>query len=358
MNNFFKNCLSTLTVLFLAVAAEAQTLTPKYSNEFLTIGAGARALGLANTHAAVANDVTAAYWNPAGLLKIKEKYQVALMHNAYFGGIANYDYAGFATPIDQNGHIGFSIIRMGVDDIPDTRFLIDNDGRVNYNNIGSFAEVSYAFMLSYARKTLVKGLSLGVNAKVINRSAGIFANAWGFGIDAGIQYEKNKWLFGLMVRDITSTFNVWNYNPETFKEVAIKTGNKIPNNSIEITLPRALLDVAREFKFSEKISLLATAGAVFTFDGKRNTLLSGKVVSADLQGGVEINYRQLAFLRAGVGNFQRLQNFDGSQFAKVQPTFGVGFKIKSFVVDYALTNMGVPTGTALSHVFSVKASWQ
>ncbi|MBX9853422.1 MAG: hypothetical protein K2X86_16875, partial [Cytophagaceae bacterium] len=53
---------------FLAIfSASAQISAPKYSNEFLSIGVGARAFGMSNVHTAIANDVTAAYWNPAGL---------------------------------------------------------------------------------------------------------------------------------------------------------------------------------------------------------------------------------------------------------------------------------------------------
>ena len=65
-----------------------QTTAPKYSNEFLNIGVGARALGMSNVQTASVNDVTSAYWNPAGLLNMKSKYEVALMHSEYFAGIA------------------------------------------------------------------------------------------------------------------------------------------------------------------------------------------------------------------------------------------------------------------------------
>src|SRR6187402_463719 len=96
-----------------------QTTAPKYSNEFLNIGVGARALGMSNVQAASVNDVTAAYWNPAGLLNMKSKHEVALMHSEYFAGIAKYDYGAFATHIDSQSVIALSIIRFGVDDIPD-----------------------------------------------------------------------------------------------------------------------------------------------------------------------------------------------------------------------------------------------
>ena len=56
----------------------------KYSNEFLSVGVWARALSMANANVASVNDVTAGYWNPAGLQLQKSNLQVGLMHAEYF----------------------------------------------------------------------------------------------------------------------------------------------------------------------------------------------------------------------------------------------------------------------------------
>ncbi|HQV76516.1 MAG TPA: hypothetical protein PLE78_13565, partial [Flavobacteriales bacterium] len=93
---------------------------PKYSNEFLAVGVGARALGMGNAFTAVTNDVTSGYWNPAGLLGVKGDLQIGAMHSEYFAGIAKYDYIGVAKPIDSLSTISFSFIRFGIDNIPNT----------------------------------------------------------------------------------------------------------------------------------------------------------------------------------------------------------------------------------------------
>ena len=103
--------------------ADAQKV--KYSNEFLSIGVGARALGMSNAQTALVGDVTAGYWNPAGLLRIENDLEVGLMHAEYFAGIASYDYGAFAKPLKdlasgRKHAIALSIIRFGVDDIPNT----------------------------------------------------------------------------------------------------------------------------------------------------------------------------------------------------------------------------------------------
>ena len=105
-------------IIFLLVGllrTQAQ-VTRKYSNEFLNIGVDARAFGMSNAVVANSNDVNSGYWNPAGLLQLKDK-QMALMHANYFANIATYNYAGFAMPIDEKSAFALSLIRFGVDDI-------------------------------------------------------------------------------------------------------------------------------------------------------------------------------------------------------------------------------------------------
>jgi hypothetical protein len=342
-------------ILLLIYGVSRGQNTPKYSNEFLAIGVGARALGMANSVTAITDDATSGYWNPAGLLNIKEKYAVSAMHAAYFAGIANYDFAGFATPIDRRSAIGISLIRFAVDDIPDTRFLFDADGRLNYDNIRSFSAADYALIFSYARHSpLIQGLQLGANFKVIHRTVGIFANAWGFGIDLGAQLRRGNWSFGATLRDVTGTYNAWNYNPETFFDVFAQTGNTIPENSIEVTMPRLLLGAGHRFEWKEKAGVLVTAGADVTFDGRRNTLVKTDLFSVDPYAGVEFDYLQTFFLRGGLGAFQEIKNFNGTTNYTFQPNFGLGVQIKKIMVDYALTDIGDRAAALYSHVISIR----
>ena len=165
---------------------KAQALR-NYSNEFLAIGVDAAALGMSKSVVATSNDVNSGYWNPAGLINIKD-YQGALMHSSYFAGIANYNYAAFAMPIDNRSALGVSIIRFGVDDILNTTELIDSQGNIDFNRISLFSAADYALTISYARNLIFKDVYFGMNAKIVRRTIGDFANSWGVGLDAGIQY--------------------------------------------------------------------------------------------------------------------------------------------------------------------------
>ncbi|MEM9390541.1 MAG: hypothetical protein AAGA02_08705, partial [Bacteroidota bacterium] len=108
---------TTVLSFFIAASICGQTSAPKYSNEFLAIGVGARGLAMSGNQVATVNDATAGYWNPAGLLKSANKYELSIMHAEYFAGIAKYDYVAFSTPIDTVSHLAASIIRFAIDDI-------------------------------------------------------------------------------------------------------------------------------------------------------------------------------------------------------------------------------------------------
>ena len=180
----------------------------------MNIGVDAAALGMSNAVVSQTGDVNSGYWNPAGLVAIEDS-QLSLMHASYFANIANYNYAAFAMPLDDRSAIAISLIRFGVDDILDTTQLIDDEGNINYDRISLFSTADYGLTFSYARRLPLDGFSYGVNAKVIRRIIGDFANSWGFGLDAGIQFESDSnWKFGIMARDITTTFNAWSFDKD------------------------------------------------------------------------------------------------------------------------------------------------
>ena len=343
-------------VLFMILISTVMAQAPKYSNEFLNLGIGARALGMSNSNVAIVNDVTSGYWNPAGLAMVPSKYQLSLMHSEYFAGIAKFDYGAFAAQIDDKSTAAFSFIRFGVDNISNTTELIDAEGNIDYNRITMFSAADYAFILSYARKSKIEGLHYGANVKVIYRRIGKFANSLGFGLDVGAQYDLKKWHFGAVARDITSTFNAWNYNlNDATKDAFIRTGNEIPKNTVEITLPRLNLGVARRFDFLKKFSALIDVDLDMTFDGMRNVLIKSDQISIDPHIGVEFGYNDIIYLRGGFGNFQKEIDIYKKTKTTFQPNIGVGIVIKKMVaIDYAFTDVGNASIALYSHVFSLK----
>ena len=347
------------TVLALVMCITTLASAQKFVNEFLNIGVGARAHGMFGSVVANGEDLTSAYWNPAGLIGLENSLEINAMHANWFGGIAGYDYISIGKKFkEKNAAAAVTLIRMGIDNIPNTLNLIGPDGNVDYNRIETFSTADYAFMISYAKAMDEEGkLSLGGNLKVIHRSIGSFGSAWGFGADIGATYKVLKNItLGLTAKDITTTFNAWSFNlSEDEKSTFNDTGNEIPVSSNEVTLPRLVLGIAYQTNIGANFSLLAETDLTFSTYGREAALVSKNRLEIDPTLGIEIGYMNKAFLRFGMGNIQRrvnIENFDESTI-EIQPNVGLGLKLGRLTVDYALTNLGDRTDILVSHIFSV-----
>lgn len=347
--------LTLFSFLILVVTTSAQ----KYSNEFLTIGVGARAQALGGSVIASTSDVTAGFWNPAGLIapNASRNMQLGAMHSEWFAGVGQFDYLALALPsASENRRIGVSLVRFGIDQIPNTLSLYDDDGTINFDNVREFSAADYAVMLSYAQKLKTKNaanhFAVGGNVKIIRRIIGPFASSWGFGVDLSAQYRAGNWRFGGLLKDISTTVNGWSFNfTESEKETLALTGNEIPIESVEITKPSIYLGVAYQLQFG-KIGVLPELNLIATTDGQRNTLISADPISIDPSFGLEVNYNEFVFLRAGVSQFQTLKDFEQKEFTSARPSLGVGLKLAAFNIDYAFTNLGA-VDNAYSHVISL-----
>ena len=341
-------------LLLLAHWSHGQSLRG-FSNEFLNLGVDAAAFGMGKAVIASSGDVNSVYWNPAGLTKVDD-IQGALMHAEYFQGIGKYDYAAFAKPINEESTLAMSFIRFGVDDILNTTELIDSQGNINYDNISLFSAADYAFNLAYGRRLPIKGLDVGINGKIVHRKIGDFASSWGFGLDAALQFQtETEWNFGLMIRDITTTFNAWNIDEEEFAKIqdAIPGQNQEAPEKLELTKPKVQFGAGKTFTLFRDFHLLTEIDLNIRFT-ETNDLLSTSFISIDPGVGLQLDYTNMVFLRMGVNNFQNFSDFDESKSTTMEPNLGIGFRYKGIQLDYALANIGAASGTFYSNVFSVK----
>ena len=262
---------------------------------------------------------------------------------------------------------------MGVDGILNTINLIEN-GEINYSRVSAFSAVDFALTGSMGQKIRLRGyknldMAWGANAKVIRRRGGEFAKAWGFGLDAGFNLKntKNGLGFAATLYDATSTFTGWRFdmdalsvggNKDYAREVFAVTGNEIPVNSLEITLPRLLTGVSKTFT-KENLALALETDLEITFDGRRNTLIKTGVFSIGPRTGFEASYKfnedTKLSLRGGVGNYQRILNAKGDKNRLyLLPSAGVGIQLKSFSLDYAIANFAGGGTVLYSNVFSIR----
>lgn len=335
----------------------------KYSNEFLNIGVDARAFAMGNAVVANINDVNAAYWNPAGLTEVYHGPQLAAMHAEYFQGIAMYDYIAGAMPLENNAVVAASLYRFGVDDILNTTQLIDSQGNIDYDRISKFSTADYALKLSYAGYFLGnKDIAVGANAKLVYRHIGKFASSFGFGIDLGLQYRtQDNFFFGLMARDITTTFNAWSIKEDELNGLTVtepgtgnqQTVNDLPKETIELTMPKLQFGVGKDFKISDKFNVIGEVDLNFQF-AQTNDLVSTSALSFSPAAGFEVGYDNMVFLRGGVNNFQYETTFDGDKELTFQPNIGLGFKYKGISLDYALTDVGDQSIALYSNIISLK----
>lgn len=352
-----------LFIFLMIVFAETPAqIVRKYSNEFLNIGAGARALAMGGAVISNQNDVYAPMWNPAGLIRVERDWQGAAMHAEYFESIAKYDYIAFAKPLENSGGtIGISIVRLGIDNILNTTQMIDAEGNIDYDKITKFSQADYAGIISYAFHPGGNyKLDVGVNAKLVYRNVGEFANAFGFGFDLGaIYHSESGWNYGGMLKDITTTVNFWTINQD--KLSAVVNGeefNPAPEDKMELTMPKLNVGASRNYELNRDLEILAEGGLNVDF-AKTASLISTDFASITPYLGGELKFQDLIFVRLGLNRFQSITDIeDLKRKVSFQPSAGIGIQYKGITLDYAITNSGVGGSNFYSNFFSLKLNME
>jgi len=176
--------LTAAAVLALAIPARALSSQAGTAGaQFLKLGAGARAGGMADNFAALADDAYAAYYNPAGLTQLKGN-QLAGAHTTLFQGIS-YEVMDFAVPFGrEEGYsrhaVAAGLYYLSVGDIE--RRTSDST-----DPIGTFGASDGAYALSYAH-AFDRKLSVGLTGKYIAQNVDSY-NARTFAADAGVLYQ-------------------------------------------------------------------------------------------------------------------------------------------------------------------------
>ena len=344
-------------ITLLSVFGNAQ-IVRKYSNEFLNIGAGARGLAMGGAVISNQNDVYAPMWNPAGLTEVERDWQGAAMHAEYFESIAKYDYVSFAKALDsKNGVLGISIVRLGIDNILNTTQMIDSEGNIDYDKITKFSTSDYAGIISYAFHPGGKQkLSVGVNAKIVYRNIGKFANGFGFGFDLGAIYKTDSgYQLGAMLRDATTTVNFWTINQKDLSAVVNgEEFNPAPKDKMEITMPKLNMGISKNFELNRDLEFLPEAGVNVDF-AKTAALISTDFASLTPYLGAELSFQKMIFVRAGVNKFQNVTDIeDLKRKVTFQPSAGIGVRYRGLTLDYAITSTGIGGSNYFSNFFSLK----
>ncbi|HUN66081.1 MAG TPA: PorV/PorQ family protein [Bacteroidota bacterium] len=302
--------------------------TEKYAGEFMAIGVGGRALGLGGAYSALAADVTAGYWNPAGLALV-DYPQIALMHDERFAGLENYDYAAVALPMNATTTLGVGIIRLGVDNIANTDAAwsdanhngIIDPGEIDYSRITFFNAADWAFYFSYAR-LMSDQLSVGINLKLIRRDDGP-SSATGIGFDVAAQYRPlPNLLLAANAQDITTTLVAWNTGTNELISPTLKLGSAYLLDAFDGQFAPAFdIDVRFENRLTASNAHLGR-------------------VSFDFHTGIEYDFHHLVAVRTGLSDIGSLN-------------FGAGIHLPKFDIDYSFAKLSADDQLGNTHRISL-----
>ncbi|MCB2204907.1 PorV/PorQ family protein [bacterium] len=320
MRTTFKVFLFAAALLMGVSSLQAQTTVAKYAGDFMATGFGSRGLAMGGAHVAAVDDITSAYWNPAGLMRTTYP-EIGLMHEQRFGGLLSYNYGGVAWPFGEKYTLALSITRSGVDDIADTRnALIDLDGngqldpndRIDPSKVEYFSATDWVGYLTYAYNANDR-LALGVNLKLLRRDLHD-ENAMGVGFDIGAQYRmSDKLMLGASVQDVTTTLMAWSTGRNELVSPTVRVGAAYAiealGGRILPTLDLEMMGEGREFASTVNLG----------------------PVSINPHVGLEYRFRDVFALRGGLSDVF----FDDKHDSKQLLTFGAGIHLPKLYLDYA-----------------------
>ena len=294
---------------------------------FLNIDIGARAVGMGGAYTTVANDVSAIYWNPAGLTRFASG-QVLFNHVNWIADM-KYDFAAIAIPLQNWGTLGVGATFLTMDEMEVTTV----DQPMGTGEM--FDAGSYAFTMSYARN-LTDRFSIGGSFKYIHENIRN-SNASGIAFDIGTQFvtQFNGITIGMSIMNYGSKMQMTGRDMQIQADVNSRLhGN---NENINANLETDRFDLPLTFRVgvgmdllqaSEKNDLLVAIDAMHPNDDTESLNL-----------GAEYGFSKMLFLRAG---YKSLFARD----SEIGLTLGAGFRFKmtgitDLQIDYAYQDFGI-----------------
>lgn len=273
----------------------------------LSFGMGARSLGMGSAYYAVADDASAAFWNPSGLAMMERK-ELMLMDAQLFEG-TRLNLFTYAHPTATGGTWSLSALQLKADGFEKVNATFDpvSGDATKIETAGEFSDIQQAFALAWGRQ-LTETLSFGVSLKQLTRQLDDSKDAFrtvdfGMGKEMGEMY---KIAFG-----VQNAFSIRSGDTEDELPLNLRLGNSVR---------------------------LLKKRLVFGFD-----LAKPQGYGMEWHFGSEYRVLRWLALRFGVMGSPALQETD----------FGFGFQSKSFGLDIAqgLHELGSTTRVSLSMRF-------
>lgn len=292
-------------------------------SQFLKIPFGARGVGMGGAYAAVTNDLSSVYWNPAGIADVK---QIGAEFN-YTQWFATYSHSAVvaAMPMSSDFTLAVNLVNFSSTDIPVTT-LDDPEG-----SIGSTYRVSDMSAGLTLSGYLTQEFSFGITAKYVNNTLyNVSSN--GFAVDIGTMYNTN--IYGIKI-----AFSIHNLGSETtYEGQGLRSMKKYLDENWSTPLDVSYVAYPYSYPlifragissevYKEDDHKVIAAFDFSTFSDVPEQFALGAEYTysnlVSLRGGYQFNQDQFGFA-GGIG-----VNYEGDGFAgkfdySINPTFNLG----------------------------------
>lgn len=295
------------------------------SAAFLEIGVGARAVAMGGAFVGIADDATAAYWNVAGLGRLR-KGEVTAMHADWFVD-TSLDYVAAALPINR-GTVALHFTSFLIGDEP-VRTVEQPEGTGAFFNGGSMA-MGAAFAWN-----LTDRFTVGFNGKFIRETIAS-STASAVAIDFGTIFVTplNGMRLGATIVNFGPKMKIAGRDPAiVFDPDPTVAGN---NDKVPAQLETGEFDLPLNFRVGVAMEVVETQQNRITLALDANNPNNN---TASLSLGGEYAFAERLFLRGGLNTlFERDSETDLTLGAGIRQPFQSGVE---FRFDYAYTSFNV-----------------
>lgn len=310
---------------------------------FLHIGIGARAGGMAGAVGSTINGPIAWFWNPGGAASSESFEAVAGFQDLYGDLGSSQSYAAINFPL-LGGVVGGHLNTLSSGDIKRTTEINPFGERIGGSD---FQWNSTVAGIGYSRR-LSDRLSLGAQAKYIKEGITDASTSW-LAVDVGTQF--NTGLFGITlggaIRNVGGTSRA---KGALIQRVIQTADNSILTEARRVDLFTRTVEIPVVFQFAIGSDLLGGANSLLGGAGGKSTLnaefslLDGTDQSTDYNVGLEYGFRNIVFVRGGKRfyNDDRDRGLDNGAVIGLAGGFGLRLPIRGRAVrfDYSYQDAG------------------
>ncbi len=310
---------------FMPLAIAGQTKVGSTAAPFLNIAVGSRAISMGAAFVATANDVSALYYNPAGISRMQSN-GAYFEHSKWFADIS-YNWAGAVLNLNNYGSVGLSVNYLDYGEMEVTTFT-EPDGTGEM-----FTPYDLCFAVSYAYN-LTDGFSVGGSVKYINQKI-YHSTASAAAIDLGVLFLSD--VYGLKIGASISNFgtDMKLDGKDLYIQYDVSSESKGNNDEILAKLNTDSYPLPLLFRVGIAMDVLNTDMHKFTFGVDA---LHPNDNSESINVGAEYTFYNLLSLRGGYKNLFLENTEEGLTLGvgvsyEFSPGLGLSF-------DYAYQDFG------------------